>query len=333
MMAGLGFWPEIDGSQGCRSSAPIDQVTAIVVTHNSGRHLAELAQDLASGSAVPIRMLAVDNASVDDTVARARAAAFEVLATGSNHGFGAGCNAGLRAASTEFVLFCNPDVRPSHSALERLLAALRSTPTAAVAGPAFGGPVQRRRFSRVTANLVGFLPRRLQSRLPRLKQDLPVDEHEAQVVVDYVEGAFILCRANALRLVGGFDERFFLYCEEEDLSRRLGELGWQTLLVPGATVAHEQSASSEGLDGATMAPFRVHSLYWYYRRYHSRLYAELARCMIATLVMLDRGYRALVHRPHAYGPGTVLAPFRDIESVHRHHERSTERLRRESSLS
>ena len=138
-------------------------------------------------------------------------------------------------------------------------------------------------------------------------------------------GAFILCRVAPLRSVDDFDERFFLYCEEEDLSRRLRERGWQTLLVPSATVSHEQRASSEGFDGAAMAPFFTHSLYWYYRKYHSRRYAELARCVIAACVLLDRGYRAIPRQRQLYGPRAAIAPFRSAESVRRDQERYARR--------
>jgi N-acetylglucosaminyl-diphospho-decaprenol L-rhamnosyltransferase len=310
------------GSCAPRSSGRIAGVTAVVVTRNSARHLAALRYALLAGSVVPSRMLVVDNASVDDTVDRARSAGFDVLETGANDGFGAGCNVGLRASSTEFALFCNPDVLPSRGALERLLAALTSTSAAAIAGAALDDPVQVRRFSRITSNLVGFLPSRLQPRVQRFSQNLPIAPGTDQVVVDYAEGAFILCRVAALHSVDGFDEHFFLYFEEEDLSRRLRERGWQTLLVPSASVTHEHSASSEGVDKARMAPFRMHSLYWYYRKYHSRLYAEFARCVIATCVMVDRGYRSLARRPQIYGPRTAIAPFRSTASIRGGFERS-----------
>jgi N-acetylglucosaminyl-diphospho-decaprenol L-rhamnosyltransferase len=262
-------------------------------------------------------MLVVDNLSADNTVEQARATGFEVLETGANEGFGAGCNAGLHAALTEFVLFCNPDVRPSATALEQLLATLTSSSTAAIAGAVLGEEMRPRGFSQISKNVAGFLPDQLLRRIQRIKGKATIDQGNAELVVDYVEGAFLLCRVAPLRSVEGFDERFFLYCEEEDLSRRLGARGWQTLLVASATVAHEQRGSSEGFDGAAMAPFFTHSLYWYYRKYHSRGYAELARCVLATCVMLDRGYRAIMRQPQLYGPGTAIAPFRSTESVRR----------------
>jgi N-acetylglucosaminyl-diphospho-decaprenol L-rhamnosyltransferase len=300
-------------------------VTAVVVSYNSARHLAALGHALTSGSVAPTRMLVVDNASADDSVSCARSAGFEIYEMGSNNGFGAGCNAGLRAASTEFVLFCNPDTLPSPTALELLLTALTNAPTAAIAGAALREPVEARQFSCITENLWYFIPRPLKRRLQRYKPTLPVDRSKQHVVVDFAEGAFILCRVAALRSVGGFDERFFLYSEEEDLSRRLAERGWQTLLVPPATVAHAYSESSDGVGRALMAPFRLHSLYWYYRKYYSRGYAEFARCTLAACIMLDRSYRTITREGQIYGAGTVTAPFRSMDSLRRAHTRRTSR--------
>ena len=300
-------------------------MTAVVVSYNSAQHLALLGPALSLGSVAPARMLVVDNASVDNSVACARSAGFEVYETGSNNGFGAACNAGLRAASTEFVLFCNPDARPGHSALEDLLTALTNTPTAAIAGAAFGQPPRARRFSRVTGNFWSLLPGWLQRRVTCLERNMPVDRSEDQIVVDFVVGAFVLCRVAALRSVGGFDESFFLYSEEEDLSRRLDKRGWQTLLVPSAAVAHAPGTSSEGVDRTVMGSFYFHSLYWYYRRYHSRGYAEFARCALSLCVMIDRTYRAFTRQQQVYGLRTVTAPFRSTDALRRAHEHRRER--------
>lgn len=298
----------------------VADVTVVVVTYNSARHLEALGRALAASTLPPKRILAVDNASTDDTVIRARSAGFEVLETRSNDGFGAACNVGLRSACTEFVLFCNPDVRPSPDALGRLVTAFIDNPKAAIAGVAFDKPYLARRFSTITGDIGIFLPTALQRLLRRFGIEVPIDPTSEQVVVDYVVGAFMLCRVAALRLVDGFDERFFLYCEEEDLCRRLGEIGWQTLLVATARGTHERSTSSEGTDGKAMAPFLLHSLYWYYRKYHTRIYAEFARCVLSVCVVIDRGYRAAAQKEQAYGAGTARAPFRSIEWVRHHHE-------------
>jgi N-acetylglucosaminyl-diphospho-decaprenol L-rhamnosyltransferase len=310
------------------AASTVGGVTAVVVSYNSARRLSALGEALSASTLRLDRMLVVDNASVDDTVARAREAGFEVHETGSNDGFGAGCNVALRLADTEFVLICNPDVVPAPAALEQLMAALWAVPTAAIAGAAFDQKVQARRFSRLSATVWSFLPRRAQRPLKRFAVEVSVDRSREYVAVDYVVGAFMLCRVDALRSVGGFDERFFLYSEEEDLCRRLGEHGWQTLFVPSVSLTHEHSTSSEGVNIAVMSPFRFHSLYWYYRKYHSRAYAELARFTLAACLIADRTYRVLTRRQQVYGPGAATAPFRAIGSLRRAQERRTARRMR-----
>jgi GT2 family glycosyltransferase len=121
--------------------------------------------------------------------------------------------------------------------------------------------------------------------------------------------------------VGGFDERFFLYSEEEDLCRRLETDGWKTLFVPSVTVAHRHSTSTNGVNAAAMATFRFHSLHAYYRKHRSPLYAELARVAIATCILVDRAYRTLTRQRQVYGPGAVTGAFRRIDFVRRDWER------------
>jgi N-acetylglucosaminyl-diphospho-decaprenol L-rhamnosyltransferase len=306
-------------------TSPRSSVTIVIVSHNSAQHLPRLKQAFRSASVLPERILVVDNASADASVATARALGFTVYEA-PNNGFGAGCNVGLSAASTDFVLFCNPDVVPSPDALELLLAALLRRPQAAIAGPALRQPPQARCFSRLTANVWGFLPHWVQHRLPRLMGSYPVPHNDDAIIVDFAVGAFILCRVAALRQVDGFDETFFLYAEEEDLARRLQEHGWHTILVPSATVGHIRGTSSEGADRTVLAPFYFHSLYWYYRRYHSRQYAEFARIVLAVCVIVDCVYRTLTRQRRVYDFEASWAAFRMIDSI-RANERVPLRVR------
>ncbi len=298
------------------ASAGSGGVTAVVVGYNSARHLAALAARLRGGSTVPEVLLLVDNDSADDTLVRAGDAGYELREMGRNAGFGAACNEGLRLAETEYVLICNPDVRPSPDALALLVAALSDRPYAAIAGAACDRPLYARRYSTIAGNVWGFMPGGLQRRLGRLSPEVPIPAGGARPV-DYVVGAFMLCRARALREVGGFDECFFLYSEEEDLCRRLRGHGWQTVIVPDVHVGHEDRGSSDGVKKSAMASFYLHSVYRYYRKHRSRSYAELARCVLAACVLLDRCFRALLRRPQVYERGTAFAPFKDIDVLRR----------------
>jgi GT2 family glycosyltransferase len=308
-----GGWRDDGSERVAIRSAPL---TAVIATYNSARHLAPLADLMSTWSVRPERTLIVDNASSDRSREIGEASGFEVFKSRRNGGFGAACNEGLRIAQSEYVLVCNPDVRPAGDSLALLLNALDETPSAAIAGALLGSEPVSRRFSCLTASIASFLPARLYRRLKLHRGTSAIAGGvEPHLVVDYVEGAFMLCRAAALRSVGGFDERFFLYHEEEDLCRRLGERGWLTLLVPAAKAEHNHSSSSDGVSEGVMTAFRLHSLYWYHRKYRSRLYAELARAAVAACVLCDRLWRACTHRPQIYPGGTAGAPFYDIQTL------------------
>jgi GT2 family glycosyltransferase len=293
----------------------MNTVSVVVVTHNSGHHLARLGVALAASRYPLERILVIDNASRDDTIKQAYENGFQVHETGGNLGFGAACNVALKEIATDLVLFCNPDVTPSPDALDRLVDELSSIPNAAVAGVAFDRPCYARRYSHVSSDLWSFLPGFLQRGLGRFANEVSVAPMQRHVIVDYVVGAFMLCRTSVIVALGGFDERFFLYSEEEDLCRRLAQSGWRTLFVPAVSVSHAHSTSSRGVDGAIMAPFRFHSLYRYYRKHHGRLYAECARAALAICVIADRNYRILTRREQAYGQGTAVAMFRGVDRV------------------
>jgi N-acetylglucosaminyl-diphospho-decaprenol L-rhamnosyltransferase len=290
------------------------RITAVVVTYNSARHLLPLGRALSVGTLRPSTMIAIDNASRDDSVAQARRAGFEVHRLSSNEGFGAACNVGLQLARTDLVLFCNPDVRPGPAALADLAAALGSRGDTAIAG------AEGRRFSTLGRHVAGFLPRLGTRRRPGLSASETGDRAHGARISDYAVGAFFLCRREAVLSVGGFDETFFLYSEEEDLARRLSGCGWLTVVAPCASIDHRFGTSSSGADPGSLAPFLYHSLYWYFRKHESRTYAEVARLAIAACLLVDRALRALAGKPQVYDRTAIRAPFRSIQALRAAHE-------------
>jgi N-acetylglucosaminyl-diphospho-decaprenol L-rhamnosyltransferase len=62
--------------------------------------------------------------------------------------------------------------------------------------------------------------------------------------VDWLLGSFLFCRAEALRRVGAFDERFFIYFEDTDLCRRFWRGGWQVVYNPEVAITHNHKRQS-----------------------------------------------------------------------------------------
>lgn len=229
-------------------------VTAITVNYNAGPLLRGLVESLAGQTGL-VRTVVVDNASRDGSLAfleHATHPAVSVMRNAANRGFSAACNQGAAVAETPYLLFINPDCRPAPGALARLVDVMDHHPDVAMAGPLVlnvDGSEQRgcRRF---LPN-----PRRAMMRVLHLHQpdkqgkvagfDLtgtPLPDRP--IPVEAISGACMLIRRDAFRQLGGWDEGYFLHCEDLDLCMRLKRAGRQVLFVPDAVVSHVQGASS-----------------------------------------------------------------------------------------
>ncbi len=229
--------------------------SAVVVNHNGGGALLGCVASLrAAGLA---KIVVVDNASRDGSLARLAAADREALLvpTGRNLGYGTATNRGARRAGGRYLLVCNPDVVVEPEAVGELAARLDARADLAVVGPRLLSPdgvpyPSARRFPSFTTAaghaLVGWLrPDNRWTRRYRLAEGSTLEEGlREEQDVDWVSGACMLVRREAFDSVGGFDERYFMYVEDLDLCWRLRRAGWVVRFVPQAHVMHEQGRST-----------------------------------------------------------------------------------------
>jgi N-acetylglucosaminyl-diphospho-decaprenol L-rhamnosyltransferase len=110
------------------------------------------------------------------------------------------------------------------------------------------------------------------------------------VGLEYLQGSALLLRREAFDAVGGFDERFFMYCEEADLCYRLREAGWSVLFAPDCEFVHVGEASSK---------HRPDEMYGELLRSHVRLLAKHRGIAVGErarrLVVLGLRLRAALH--------------------------------------
>ena len=220
-------------------------VGMVVVTHNSARVVGDLLDSLpgALGDLVA-EVVVVDNASSDDTVEVVRKRpAVAVVETGNN-GYSAGINLGVSRLSHDIpVLVLNPDVRLGSGAVATLLARLTEAGVGIVA-PRINdvdGTLKfslRREPSLLRSVGLGFTGH---PRFCEAVKDRPTYAHPQ--AVDWATGAVLLVSRRCHEELGGWDERFFLYSEETDLSLRARDRGWLTVYEPDATAEHVGSAS------------------------------------------------------------------------------------------
>jgi N-acetylglucosaminyl-diphospho-decaprenol L-rhamnosyltransferase len=226
-------------------------VDAIIVTYDSEAEIAGAVESARSCDAVR-RVVVVDNASTDGSVAAAlRAGADDALRSTRNEGFARAVNRALAKTDAARILLLNPDARIDDQTLGLLSGALDREPRAALTGPVLVGrdgtvELGAARFSTILNRVGMCLP--LFGRLSWLRPDYPhadgLARRGAVTPVDGLWGAVVLADGEFLRSIGGFDTRFFLFSEDEDLCRQARDRGRPVLLVAAARATHVGGSSS-----------------------------------------------------------------------------------------
>jgi len=222
-------------------------VDVVVVTYQSERHLPRCLTALRRGASV----LVVDNASTDRSADVAATLGARVVRNPENRGFAAAANQGARLGRADLILFLNPDAALRADDLDRLVSALDADPELFAVGPRLRHPdgTEQRAwwpFPSPFATWVEALGLHLLRPLPRAADRAP----------GFVVGACMLVRRDVFEVLGGFDERFWLYGEEADLCRRAWGGGWHVRLAAEATADHLGGASGEQVRGLAFEHFQ-----------------------------------------------------------------------------
>jgi N-acetylglucosaminyl-diphospho-decaprenol L-rhamnosyltransferase len=225
------------------------EVAVVVVTYDA---LPWIEQCLESVRGVPT--VVVDNGSSDGTPAFVRERFPEVeVFEAENRGLAAGWNRGVEATDGRYVLILNADAWLVGDSLARLVAEADSRPRAAVVAPRLSNPdgtLQRsvRGFPttwRLATEYLGL--RKLAPRSSALNAFYAGGfDHDEVRDVEFVMGACMLVRREAIDAVGPADEAFFLFSEETDWCYRFREAGWKVVFLPGAECVHVRGASHGG---------------------------------------------------------------------------------------
>jgi N-acetylglucosaminyl-diphospho-decaprenol L-rhamnosyltransferase len=228
--------------------APGD-VSVVVVSHNTRDHLGHCLASVARGHEV----IVVDNGSTDGSreLVRERFPDVHLLELAENRGFGAANNEGMKIGSGRYFLILNADAWPVDDGIERLVAFADANPRAAVVGPRLlnlDGTLQRsvRGFpTRWRIATEYFFLRKLAPRSRAVNAFYGAGfDHRSVREADFLMGAVLLLRRDAVDEVGGFDESFFMFSEEVDLCYRMRAAGWSVVFYPGAEFVHVGGAST-----------------------------------------------------------------------------------------
>jgi N-acetylglucosaminyl-diphospho-decaprenol L-rhamnosyltransferase len=207
----------------------MNELTVIVVTYNSAHCLPSLQNVLAD---VP-HLIFVDNASNDDSAAMISEffPSAKLIVNEKNIGFGAANNRALSVTTTKFSLLLNPDTLPDNDFFKKMMQAAEHFPDAAIIAPQL-----------IRKNGVD----EINYRWPSSRWISKGPAAEGPCCVGFLCGAAMLLNMRIMGGVGFFDERFFLYYEDEDLSQRVFQVSEQLLILPSIRLTHLSRGSVKG---------------------------------------------------------------------------------------
>ena len=207
-------------------------VSIIVVNWNGKEHLKDCFTSLKKQTYVPLELLLIDNASVDDSVeyVKEHFPMVSVFMNSENRGFGGAVNRGVEKAKGEYILFLNNDLYLDERCVEKMVDM--------VEGEGVGAIVPKILYfdNKNRINSFGNLINYLGLACPKYIDE----EDKATVEVEETAcGGIFLIKKNLFKEVGGFDQEFFMYHEDHDLSWRIRLLGKKLMVNPGAVMYHK----------------------------------------------------------------------------------------------
>lgn len=236
-----------------RERNPVD-LSIVIVAFNDREVLLPCLESIRESSpAVSYEVIVVDNGSKDGSIEKVQARFPEtrIIHAGYNSGYAGGNNIGFHHSRGEYILFLNPDTLTHEGALDELVRFARNKPDCGAVGPNVrnrDGSLQISCWKK--KNLLNYVYMTfLLYRIPGLSQWLgeggyTLSDFEHEMRVDSVSGCCFLCPRQVLETTGGFDEEYFIYCEEIDLCERIRNHGYAIYYTPSSVITHLGGATT-----------------------------------------------------------------------------------------
>lgn len=242
-------------------------LAVIIVTYNSSHVIGGLLDSLpAALDGLSADVVVVDNGSTDGTAGQVAARRDCRVVRSANVGYAGGINRGVReaAAAADAILVLNPDARLSERSVAPLLEALREPGTGIVVPQlrsATGTLEPSLRREPTLLRALGLERTGVAAFAERIHDKA---QYTYPHLVDWAQGAVVLMSRECFDALKGWDESYFLYSEEVDLSLRARDLGLLTRYEPRSVAVHIGGQS--GQNDATHAMQIVNRVRLYRRR-------------------------------------------------------------------
>jgi GT2 family glycosyltransferase len=285
----------------------------VILNWNTSALLRRCLETVLENEGVSFRVIVVDNASTDDSVAMVRREfpSVEVIESQINGGYPYGNNLGLRALgyadggrpsradAPRYALLLNPDTEVPQGALAGMVGFMDSRPDVGVAGPKLilsDGSLDKACRRSFPTPLVSFYHFSKLAKLfpnsPRFaRYNMTYVDPDVEIEVDSVVGAYMQVRREAIETSGLLDETFFMYGEDLDWAFRIKKAGWKVVYHPQVVVRHVKRAASRKSKKAQYEFWRAMLIF--YRKHYQATTPRWLHSLVM-LGLLAKGGRSLL---------------------------------------
>lgn len=227
-------------------------VAVSIVTWNSAKEIGDCLRPLA-GLPTNWTVYVVDNNSADDTtkIVRQEFPFVNLIANADNKGFAEANNQAISAADADYVLILNPDTEATVEGLEKSLEIIEENPRIGILGVKLVNPdgsLQTTCFHFPTfwKNFVDSLSLQRFYSAEKRAEVFASDffEHDSARRVDWIKGAFMLVRREAINRAGAIPEDYFMFAEDLDFCWQIAQKGYEIHFSPEVSVVHQSNKSA-----------------------------------------------------------------------------------------
>ena len=266
------------------------KVDIVIVNWNTSNLLEECINSIKESCIDMVEsIIIIDNNSSDSSATRINNdydMNLNIIVEKQNHGFVKSCNLGAKCSNADYILFLNPDARVDKFTIQELVAFMekKESQNIGICGPQLHNDkrVEKTcsRFPSLFNQVVELFG--LYFFLPNLGEKMRDFSHLESKVVDQIIGAFFLIRKPLFDELNGFDERFFLYTEEIDLSYRSNKLGYKSYFYHKAQAFHKGGGSSDNIK-STRLFYRTRSRLQYASKNFNKISSTLSIFLVVLI--------------------------------------------------
>lgn len=286
-------------------------ISVIIVNYKVKEYIANLTNSLLKARHdLNLQIIVVDNASGDNSIPylKERFPCVEYIQNAENVGFGKANNQAIERAKGEFCLIINPDTLVSEDTLTTLVRHMNNNEKCGAAGckilnpDGSFAPESRRSVPTIwsaASKVFGLNNLFPKSRLFGKYYMSWLDEDEPSKI-PVLSGAFMFWRTSLLKELNGFDERFFMYAEDIDLSYRVQKTKYHIDYVPQTSIIHYKGESTKKGDLRYIRIFNQ-ALYQFFDKHYTSRYSILFKVFIYLAILLKTLFSFIGNKVRQFG--------------------------------